>query len=39
VATTEEERQEYLAELQAERDRLFAEIQQTQSEINALTDI
>jgi len=38
VATTDEEREEYLAELQAERDRLFAEIQQTQSEIDALTE-
>ena len=41
MATTDEERQEHLAkvlELLAERDRLIAESQQTQSEIDALTE-
>jgi len=39
MATTEKDLEAELLELQSERDRLFAEIQQTQSEINALTDI
>ena len=38
MATTEEERQEYLADLLAERDRLIAESQRLLDEINALTE-
>jgi len=38
VATTEQELEAELLELQSERDRLFGELQQTQSEIDALTD-
>jgi len=38
VAKTDEQLKEELAELQAERERLFAELQQTESQIDALTD-
>jgi len=37
MATTEQDLEAELLELQAERDRLIAESQQTQAEIDALT--